>query len=70
VSYAQRHAATQKCTQLVCQITQAFARYFTTPDAHYETLDVHIANNIWSDGPSPEQIQGHWWLMSGDMDYR
>lgn len=70
VTYAQRHAATRKCTQLVCQITQYFVHYFTTSDAHHEVLDVHIANNIWSDGPAPEHIQGHWWLMSGDMDYR
>ena len=70
VRYAQHYTATLKCTQLACQITQSFAQYFTTSDAHHEVLDVHIASNIWSDGPTPEQIKGHWWLMSGDMDYR
>lgn len=70
VHYAQRYAATQQCTQLACQITQSFSQYFTTSDAQCEILDVHIASNIWSDGPTPEQIKGHWWLMSGDMDYR
>jgi len=70
VSYAQHYATTQKCTQLTCQITQGFAQYFTTSDAHHEVLDVHIASNIWSSGPTSEEIKGHWWLMSGDMDYR
>jgi hypothetical protein len=70
VSYAQHYAATQECTQLVCEITQDVAQHFTTPDAHCEVLDFVIATCSWSDGPLPEQLKGHWWAMSGDMDFR
>jgi len=33
-------------------------------------LDVWIPANVWSPGPSVAELQGQWWLMGGDTDFR
>lgn len=33
-------------------------------------LDLAIPANIWSSGPAPNELRGHWWLMAGDTDFR
>lgn len=36
------------------------------------TTDIHITIpcNTWTPCPKPEELQGRWWLMSGDTDWR
>ena len=31
-------------------------------------LDLLVPANIWTPGPSPDELRGHWWLMAGDTD--
>lgn len=33
-------------------------------------LDLTIPANIWSPGPRPQELRGHWWLMAGDAGFR
>jgi hypothetical protein len=33
-------------------------------------LDVWVPANVWSPGPSATDLQGQWWLMGGDTDFR
>jgi len=70
IQYTKRFATTQHCTHVICQISNAFSPYLATPDVKIKPLNIQIANNCWSKGPSSEQIKSHWWLMAGDMDFR
>ena len=56
-------------TALMCRTTRAQASKLELPDAHWQELDIEIPCNIWTRGPSAEQLQGAWWLTAGDMDF-
>ncbi len=32
-------------------------------------LDLVVPVNVWTRGPSPDQLRGRWWLMAGDADF-
>lgn len=54
---------------LVCRTTRAQAPKLNLIDAHWQELEIEIPCNIWTRGPSAEQLQGAWWLTAGDMDF-
>lgn len=54
---------------LTCRITRAQAPKLDLPDTHWHELEIEIPCNIWTRGPSAEQLQGAWWLTAGDMDF-
>lgn len=54
---------------LVCRITRAQAPKLDLDDSHWQELEIEIPCNIWTRGPSAEQLQGAWWLTAGDMDF-
>ncbi len=54
---------------LLCRTTRAQALKLNIPDAHWQELEIEIPCNIWTRGPSAEQLQGAWWLTAGDMDF-
>lgn len=56
-------------TALVCRTTLAQAPKLNLHDAHWHELEIEIPCNIWTRGPSAEQLQGAWWLTAGDMDF-
>ncbi len=70
IQYTQRFAQTNRCTRIICQISNAFSRYFETTDSHREALNIQIASDIWSKGPDVSILRNKFWLMSGDMDFR
>lgn len=55
--------------QLLCRTTRAQAPKLSLSDAHWQELEIEIPCNIWTRGPSAEQLQGMWWLTAGDMDF-
>lgn len=56
-------------TALVCRTTRVQAPKLNLSDAHWQELEIEIPCNIWTRGPSAEQLQGAWWLTAGDMDF-
>lgn len=34
-----------------------------------ERMDVYVPCNVWSRGPSAEELTGAWWLTAGDTDF-
>ena len=70
ILHARRLAAINHCQRLYCQITQAFSHYFAVADYQRESGTIPVASDIWSNGPSSEDLTGRWWLMAGDMDSR
>lgn len=70
ITHARRLAGMRGASRVFCRITANFARYFAVAGGTQQTVSIHIPANAWSDGPSPETLKDHWWLMSGDKDFR
>ncbi len=70
VTHARRLAGMHGAARVFCRITENFACHFAATGGIQQPINIRIPTNIWSDGPSPEIIKNHWWLMSGDMDFR
>ena len=70
ITHARRLAGIHGATRVFCRITENFARYFAVAGGIQQTINIHIPANAWSNGPSPEILKNHWWLMSGDKDFR
>lgn len=70
ISHARRLAGMGGDARLFCRITENFAPLFEVAGCVRQELDIHIPANAWSCGPAPDILQGQWWLMSGDTDYR
>lgn len=70
ITHARRLARIHGVTRVFCRITENFANYFAMTGGTQQTVDIRIPANAWSNGPSTEELKNHWWLMSGDMDFR
>lgn len=70
VTHARRLAGMQGARRVFCRISENFASRFAFAAVECKTLDIRIPANNWSDGPEPELLKNHWWLMSGDKDFR
>lgn len=70
ITHARRLASIHGITRVFCRITENFANYFAITGGMHQKLDIRIPTNVWSSGPSSDEIKNHWWLMSGDMDFR
>lgn len=70
ITHARRLAGLQGAARVFCRITENFARHFAVTGGTQQTVNIHIPANAWSDGPPPETLKDHWWLMSGDKDFR
>ena len=70
ITHARRLAGMQGASRLFCRITANFADLFDVADGNQQPINIRIPTNIWSNGPSAALIKDHWWLMSGDMDFR
>lgn len=70
ITHARRLAGLQGATRVFCRITKNFARHFAVTGGTQHAVNIHIPANAWSDGPHPQTLKDHWWLMSGDKDFR
>ncbi|WP_258364404.1 GNAT family N-acetyltransferase [Nitrosomonas sp. Nm84] len=70
ITHARRLAGAHGAARVFCRITENFADYFAVAGGTRQPVNIRIPTNIWSDGPAPETLKDHWWLMSGDMDFR
>jgi hypothetical protein len=65
-----RHIAAQLgSASLYCWVAASFATAIGK-DAESKDLGVYVPTNVWVPGPSPDRLQGKWWLMSGDTEFR
>ena len=55
--------------KLVTWISAAFENHFLVQGGKAERLPIIIPANIWSEGPKPDELRDHWWLMPGDTDF-
>ena len=67
---ARRFAGKLGRSEVFAWITASHADLLAEKDSRRSSLDLIIPANIWSPGPAPEEIRGHWWLMAGDTDFR
>lgn len=70
ITHARRLTGMHGASRLFCRITANFAHLFEVADASQQAVNIRIPANNWSHGPAAELIKDHWWLMSGDMDFR
>jgi len=54
---------------VIVWITANFSKVFPQQDAEEHDLEIIIPHTIWSKTVPPAEIEGHWWLMSGDTDF-
>jgi SAM-dependent methyltransferase len=54
---------------VIVWITANFSKVFPQQDAEEHDLEIIIPHTIWSKTVPPTEIEGHWWLMSGDTDF-
>ncbi len=55
--------------QVTVWITTNFLTVFSQQEVEQYDLEISIPHNIWSQCVPTEEIDGHWWLMSGDTDF-
>ncbi len=70
ITHARRLAGIHGASRVFCRITENFAAHFSAAGGTKQELDIHIPSNIWSTGPPISSLRDHWWLMSGDTDFR
>lgn len=70
VTHARRLAGMQGVQRVFCRITENFVSCFASTGGESKPLNIRIPANNWSDGPMPGQLKDHWWLTSGDKDFR
>ncbi|MBS0425225.1 MAG: GNAT family N-acetyltransferase [Proteobacteria bacterium] len=70
VLHARRLAGINGHDRLFCRITENFAACFAAAGGTKQALDIRIPASIWDAAPSVDSLRNHWWLMSGDTDFR
>lgn len=67
---SRRYARKLGRTDVFTWITTSHVDMLMSKNGTVRRLDIIIPTNIWSSGPSIEEVQDHWWLMAGDTDFR
>lgn len=70
VRVALRHAHLLGRSRLLAWVTSSHRHLLGAWDSESVPLDVWIPANVWTPGPSAAELQGQWWLMGGDTDFR
>jgi hypothetical protein len=50
-------------------LSTAYAEQLQLDGMERHALAISTPANIWTQGPSPEQLMNRWWLTAGDTDY-
>ena len=69
IKQVRRIAANWGMRKVHMWITENFANMFPLQDAEQQDLEIYVPHNVWSKSFPPEEIEGCWWLMSGDTDF-
>jgi hypothetical protein len=69
IDYARRQTSHWGLAGLSTWISSPYADVFANTGDHQTMTEVCIPTNIWTDGPSVEQLKDRWWLMMGDTDF-
>lgn len=70
IGWVRRFAGRSGRTAVKLLASSGMAQFFEPTGGTRKSPDLHIPCNIWSPGPSPDEIAGHWWLTGGDTDFR
>ncbi len=72
VQLARAEAARQGLPQVQAWVSTSHAALLQDPaqPAHAEVLDVTVPANVHTPGMAPASLQGRWFLMGGDTDFR
>jgi hypothetical protein len=65
-----RWAAAQGAQRVTAWVTASHANAFDPTGAQSTPIDLMVPANVWSAGPSADELRGRWWLMAGDTDFR
>jgi hypothetical protein len=65
-----RWAADQGAQRVTAWVTASHANAFDGTGAQQTPIDLMVPANVWSAGPSADELRGRWWLMAGDTDFR
>ena len=66
---AQWQAQQLHFTKLITWCSEKFVRVFATGSASSKPLPITTPANIWTAGPTQEELINRWWLLPGDTDY-
>lgn len=70
ISAAKAEAHRQACSSAYTWITSSHEDLFMVPGTARNELDILIPTNAWVAGNNAEDPTDHWWLTSGDTDFR
>ena len=70
IAAVRRWAADRGANRVTAWLTESHAGVLAPTSPQRQQLDLVVPANVWSPGPSAEQLRGRWWLMAGDTDFR
>jgi hypothetical protein len=70
LAVVRRRAADEGARRVTAWSTASHAKAFDRTGAQQTPIDLMVPANVWSAGPSTDELRGRWWLMAGDTDFR
>jgi hypothetical protein len=70
VAAAQRWVWRNGANRLRAWVTASHADLLAATSPAATPMDLMVPANVWSPGPSADELRGRWWLMAGDSDFR
>ncbi len=69
VSQALRVVESWGCNTLKAWGSELVTDHLSSTHPEIIETDICIPTSVWTEGPSPEELKGKWWLMYGDTDF-
>ena len=69
ISLAAQQAREHGHKSLQTWCSKGFLDWWQIGSPEQKELPITTPANVWTDGPSPEELKDLWWLMPGDTDY-
>jgi hypothetical protein len=70
VTVARQWALARGAKRVRAWVTASHARLLAGTQPSEVAMDLVVPANVWTPGPTPDELQGRWWLMAGDTDFR